>query len=67
MSRVLVTGGASGLGAALVSQFVAEGHQVLSTDVSVDGPDDGASYLKLDVRSPEDWAAAYEAQAAGRS
>ncbi|TCO24686.1 short-subunit dehydrogenase [Kribbella steppae] len=60
MSRVLVTGGASGLGAALVAQFVAEGHQVLSTDVSVDGPDDGASYLKLDVRSPEDWAKAVE-------
>jgi len=60
VSRVLVTGGASGLGAALVAQFVAEGHQVLSTDVSVDGPDDGASYLKLDVRSPEDWAKAVE-------
>ena len=33
VSRVLVTGGASGLGAALVAQFVAEGHQVLSTDL----------------------------------
>ena len=60
MSRVLVTGGASGLGAALVAQFVAEGHKVLSTDVYDDGPDDGASYLKLDVRSPEDWAKAVE-------
>ncbi|TDD27829.1 SDR family NAD(P)-dependent oxidoreductase [Kribbella turkmenica] len=60
MSRVLVTGGASGLGAALVSQFVAEGHQVLSSDVSVDGPEDGASYLELDVRSPGDWAKAVE-------
>ena len=60
MSTVLVTGGASGLGAALVARFVAEGHQVLSTDVSVDGPDDGASYLKLDVRSAEDWATAVE-------
>ncbi len=60
MSRVLVTGGASGLGAALVAQFLAAGHQVVSTDVSVDGPDDGASYLKLDVRSPEDWAKAVE-------
>ena len=60
MSRVLVTGGASGLGAALVARFVAEGHQVLSTDVAVDGPDDGASYLKLDVRNAEDWARAVE-------
>ena len=60
MSRVLVTGGASGLGAALVARFVAEGHQVLSTDVSVDGPDSRASYLKLDVRNAEDWAKAVE-------
>ena len=57
MSRILVTGGASGLGAALVAKFIAEGHQVLSTDVAADGPDDGASYRQLDVRSPEDWAA----------
>ncbi|MFF0339194.1 SDR family NAD(P)-dependent oxidoreductase [Kribbella sp. NPDC004875] len=58
MSRVLVTGAASGLGAALVSRFVAEGHQVLSTDVSEDGPDSGTTYRKLDVRTPEDWDAA---------
>jgi NAD(P)-dependent dehydrogenase (short-subunit alcohol dehydrogenase family) len=58
MSRVLVTGGASGLGAALVRQFLAEGHQVLSTDVAAEGPEDGASYRQLDVRSPGDWAAA---------
>ncbi|MGZ0149880.1 SDR family NAD(P)-dependent oxidoreductase [Kribbella sp. WER1] len=55
MSRVLVTGAASGLGAALVARFVADGHQVLSTDVGEDGP---APYLKLDVRSPADWDAA---------
>jgi NAD(P)-dependent dehydrogenase (short-subunit alcohol dehydrogenase family) len=60
VSRVLVTGGASGLGAALVAQFLAEGHQVVSTDVSVDAPDSPASYLILDVRSPEDWAKAVE-------
>ncbi|MGW7681330.1 SDR family oxidoreductase [Kribbella sp. NPDC054772] len=58
MSRVLVTGAASGLGAALAAQFVAEGHQVLCTDVSADGPDSGTAYLKLDVRQPEDWDAA---------
>jgi NAD(P)-dependent dehydrogenase (short-subunit alcohol dehydrogenase family) len=56
VSRVLVTGGASGLGAALVSQFVAEGHQVLTTDIGAEG--DGTPYLKLDVRRPEDWDAA---------
>jgi NAD(P)-dependent dehydrogenase (short-subunit alcohol dehydrogenase family) len=56
MSRVLVTGGASGLGLALVERFVAEGHQVLSTDVADEvTPPAGASYRKLDVRSAEDW------------
>lgn len=55
MSRVLVTGAASGLGAALVARFVAEGHQVLSTDVGEDG---SHPYLKLDVRNPADWDAA---------
>jgi NAD(P)-dependent dehydrogenase (short-subunit alcohol dehydrogenase family) len=60
VSRVLVTGGASGLGAALVRQFVAEGHQVLSTDVAEEGPEEGASSRQLDVRSPEDWAGAVE-------
>ena len=58
MSRILVTGGASGLGAALVARFVAGGHQVLSTDLAESGPDDGSSYRRLDVRSREDWAAA---------
>jgi NAD(P)-dependent dehydrogenase (short-subunit alcohol dehydrogenase family) len=55
VSRVLVTGAASGLGAALVTRFVAEGHQVLGTDVAEEG---GTSYRKLDVRSPKDWAEA---------
>ncbi|HYU84854.1 MAG TPA: SDR family NAD(P)-dependent oxidoreductase [Kribbellaceae bacterium] len=61
MRRVLVTGGASGLGAALVRQFVAEGDKVLVTDVAAAAPDDlpdGASYLKLDVRGEADWDAA---------
>jgi NAD(P)-dependent dehydrogenase (short-subunit alcohol dehydrogenase family) len=60
VSRILVTGGASGLGAALVARFVADGHQVLCTDVSTDGPEDGASYLRLDVRSVDDWDRAVE-------
>jgi NAD(P)-dependent dehydrogenase (short-subunit alcohol dehydrogenase family) len=58
VSRILVTGAASGLGAALVSKFVADGHQVLSTDVGEDGAGQGTSYLKLDVRRAEDWDAA---------
>jgi NAD(P)-dependent dehydrogenase (short-subunit alcohol dehydrogenase family) len=61
MSRVLVTGGASGLGLALVERFVAEGHQVLSTDIAAEStPPAGASYRQLDVRSAEDWDAAVD-------
>jgi NAD(P)-dependent dehydrogenase (short-subunit alcohol dehydrogenase family) len=56
MSRVLVTGGASGLGAALVRRFVADGHQVLTTDLGAAAPAGlGTPYLRLDVRSADDW------------
>ncbi|NEA33381.1 SDR family NAD(P)-dependent oxidoreductase [Streptomyces sp. SID13031] len=56
MSRVLVTGGASGLGAALVARFVADGHQVLSTDVAAESPPPaGAQYRQLNVRDAGDW------------
>jgi len=59
VSRVLVTGGASGLGAALVERFVADGHQVLSTDVAADVPGHGATeYRQLNVRDAADWDAA---------
>jgi NAD(P)-dependent dehydrogenase (short-subunit alcohol dehydrogenase family) len=59
VSRVLVTGGASGLGAALVARFVADGHQVLSTDLAAESPaPGGAQYRQLNVRSADDWAAA---------
>jgi NAD(P)-dependent dehydrogenase (short-subunit alcohol dehydrogenase family) len=51
--RVLVTGAASGLGAALTSAFRARGDQVLATDVT--GGD-----LTLDITSDGDWAAALE-------
>ncbi len=67
--RVLVTGGASGLGAALAAAFAARGDQVLIGDL--DEPDEPGgraangvrdqtrpSYLHLDVRSDDDWAAA---------
>jgi NAD(P)-dependent dehydrogenase (short-subunit alcohol dehydrogenase family) len=57
--RVLVTGGASGLGAALVDAFVARGDQALILDLaeSYAGPE-GTSYLRADVTSGQDWAAA---------
>ena len=50
--RVLVTGGAGGLGAALVGRFRDRGDQVLSCDIVV------AADRHLDVRSDDDWAAA---------
>ena len=49
--RVLITGAASGLGAALAAAFEARGDQVLRTDRT--GGD-----LTLDVTSDDDWAAA---------
>jgi NAD(P)-dependent dehydrogenase (short-subunit alcohol dehydrogenase family) len=57
--RVLVTGGASGLGAALVDEFLKRGDRVLVTDVaeSYEAPV-GADYRKLDVTSGKDWSEA---------
>jgi NAD(P)-dependent dehydrogenase (short-subunit alcohol dehydrogenase family) len=59
--RVLVTGAASGLGAALARRFVAAGDRVLLADVTpgitgVTLEDDRVAYEHLDVRSDEDWA-----------
>jgi len=54
MARVLVTGAAQGLGAALVRRFRARGDDVLATDrAEGDGVDQ-----RLDVTSAADWAAA---------
>jgi len=54
MRRVLVTGAARGLGAALVHGFRERGDAVLATDrVTAEGVD-----LALDITVPEDWAAA---------
>ena len=65
LSRVLVTGGASGLGAALVARFAERGDQVLSADLSdatVAGatatPERPVVRRRLDVTSEDDWAAA---------
>lgn len=51
--RVLVTGAARGLGAALTSAFRERGDQVLATDRDGDGVD-----LTLDITSDDDWVAA---------
>jgi NAD(P)-dependent dehydrogenase (short-subunit alcohol dehydrogenase family) len=51
--RVLVTGAARGLGAALTAAFRARGDEVLATDRVATGVD-----LALDVTSEDDWAAA---------
>ena len=67
--RVLVTGGAHGLGAALAAAFAAGGDQVLVGDVApADATTGGRAgtrpsgteirYRHLDVRSDDDWSAA---------
>ncbi len=63
--RVLVTGGASGLGEALVRRFAERGDQVLSADLSEPSAtqaahtsDSSVVTRALDVRSEDDWAAA---------
>ncbi len=66
---MLVTGGASGLGAALAAAYVERGCEVLIGDLTeppgfetvADAPSSttgAAHFLKLDVRSDADWAAA---------
>ncbi|MFC6287166.1 SDR family NAD(P)-dependent oxidoreductase [Nocardioides sp. GCM10027113] len=53
--RILVTGAASGLGAALVRAWRARGDEVLATDVA-----GAAADLRLDVTSDDDWSAALD-------
>src|SRR5690242_14202964 len=52
-ARVLVTGAASGLGAALADRFRSAGADVLATDL-------GGDLFHLDITSEEDWATAVE-------
>lgn len=62
-ARVLVTGGASGLGLELARQYLARGARVLVGDLApsrTDSVPEQAAYLRLDVRSEEDWTAARE-------
>ncbi|WP_372729909.1 SDR family NAD(P)-dependent oxidoreductase [Nocardioides sp.] len=56
--RVLVTGAASGLGAALAEAYEARGAEVLRTDVSIDASSEASDGLHLDITSDGDWAAA---------
>jgi NAD(P)-dependent dehydrogenase (short-subunit alcohol dehydrogenase family) len=56
--RVLVTGGASGLGEALVRRFIGRGDQVLVGDLvvpEVAEPSGAATHRRLDVREQSDW------------
>ncbi len=53
--RVLVTGAASGLGAALTRAFRGRGDEVLATDLAAD---EAGVDLGLDITSDDDWAAA---------
>ncbi|MCU7723934.1 SDR family NAD(P)-dependent oxidoreductase [Actinoplanes sp. KI2] len=59
--RVLVTGGASGLGRALAERLAARGERVLVTDLApaLEVPA-GALYQRLDITSFDDWAAALD-------
>ena len=54
--RVLITGAASGLGAALAQACEARGDDVLRTDLTYDEP--GVGQLRLDITSDFDWASA---------
>jgi NAD(P)-dependent dehydrogenase (short-subunit alcohol dehydrogenase family) len=61
--RVLVTGGASGLGRAIATRYHGAGWRVLVSDVDAEAADRvakeiGASSVRLDVTDDEDWAAA---------
>jgi 3alpha(or 20beta)-hydroxysteroid dehydrogenase len=65
---VLVTGGASGIGAATVRRFVAEGASVVIADIQdelgkrlASELGDRALYLHLDVSREDDWARAIDA------
>jgi NAD(P)-dependent dehydrogenase (short-subunit alcohol dehydrogenase family) len=56
--RVLITGGASGLGLALATACLGRGDRVLVVDLAETRPasvPEGADYLRLDVRSQQDW------------
>ncbi|MEP3226161.1 MAG: glucose 1-dehydrogenase [Parasphingorhabdus sp.] len=56
----IITGGASGIGAAMVQRFAAEGAQVVSTDVQTElgqkiADEAGALFVQQDVSAADDW------------
>jgi 3(or 17)beta-hydroxysteroid dehydrogenase len=58
----IITGGASGIGAGMVSRFCAEGARVILADVDEEGgravaASNGAEFFRLDVASESDWQA----------
>jgi NAD(P)-dependent dehydrogenase (short-subunit alcohol dehydrogenase family) len=60
MQRVLVTGAASGIGAAAAETLAGDGHHVVRADL-VAGSDAAAPVVQLDVGDPEGWAALLDA------
>jgi NAD(P)-dependent dehydrogenase (short-subunit alcohol dehydrogenase family) len=61
-AKCVVTGGARGIGNAICAAFIAEGAQVLLTDIDhVSGAEAarelGCDFMPLDVRSEADWEA----------
>lgn len=61
----IVTGGASGIGAAIVTRFAEEGAKVLSTDIHVESGQKGAAeagalFVEQDVSSEGGWKAVME-------
>jgi 3-oxoacyl-[acyl-carrier protein] reductase len=69
MSRILVTGAASGIGRELVAALARSGHRILAADVQLDGlakatADDGwpasVETTFLDVTSESDWTSALD-------
>lgn len=62
----VVTGGARGIGKAICAAFVAEGAEVILTDIDVDGAEHAAAelgcrFMALDVSREDDWARLAEA------
>lgn len=65
--RILVTGGASGIGKAIAQRAIERGHSIIISDVNLAGADalakslgPNASPLSLDVTSMEGWEAALD-------
>lgn len=65
--KALISGGASGIGAATAKRFIEEGAQVVIGDINIKKCEafaseygDELSFVKLDVTSPESWSSAIE-------